>query len=114
MTYANTGQGNGSTVYVQPQALRRMYGSLGDAPHRLGRIFVSAAGLANRALADGPYASRLLGVRGTRGIGRRDMVRNDAVPEVRVDRESFRVYVDGVEAVVPPATNLPLSRRYFL
>lgn len=114
MTYANTGQGNGSTVYVQPMALRRMFGALGETPRRLGHVFVSATGLGNRALADGAHGSRLLRVHGTRGLGRKDMVRNDAVPDVRVDRESFRVHVDGVEAVVPPATDLPLSRRYFL
>lgn len=42
------------------------------------------------------------------------MVRNDARPDVRVDKESFKVYVDGKEASVPPAERLPLNRRYFL
>lgn len=114
MTRANTGQGNGSTVAVEPMMLREMYGSYGDAPRRLGHVFVSGAALENAGLARGPYGRRLLPVRNTRTIGRRHMVRNAACPEVRVDRESFKVYVDGAEAYVPPATDVPLGRRYFL
>ncbi len=114
MVYANTGQGSGSTIYVEPMMLRPTFGSFGDAPRRLGHFFVSQVAAANPALAGGPYGSRLLPVHGTRSIGKRDMVRNTACPDVRVDRESFKVYVDGSEASVPPATGLPLSRRYLL
>ena len=42
------------------------------------------------------------------------MVRNDALPDVRVDKDSFRVTVDGEDAWVEPATSVPLSRRYLL
>jgi urease subunit alpha len=42
------------------------------------------------------------------------MLRNDALPDVRVDRESFDVSVDGRPATVEPATTVPLSRRYLL
>jgi urease alpha subunit len=42
------------------------------------------------------------------------MLRNDALPRVEVDKESFAVTVDGKEATVPAATSVPLSRRYLL
>ncbi len=114
MTYANTGQGNGSTVYVEPMVLRKMFGGYGDATARLGHLFVSRSATENRALTHGPYGSRLLPVRDVRGLRRADMVRNAACPDVRVDRESLSVYVDGKEAVVAPASNLPLNRSHWL
>ncbi len=114
MAYADTGQGNGSTVYVEPTMLRPSFGAVGDAPRRLGHVYVAAAALENATLAGGRLGGRLLPVSGTRELGKRHMVRNDACPAVRVDRESFKVYVDGAEATVPPATSLPLNRRYLL
>ena len=114
MITAEAGQGNGSTITVEPMVLRPSFGAYGDAPRTLGHFFVSQAALENRTLTGRLRATRLLPVRGTRKLGKRDMLRNDALPDVRVDRASFRVHVDGREATVPPATNVPLSRRYLL
>lgn len=113
MITADTGQGNGSTTTVEPMMLRPSYGAYGDAPRTLGHFFVSQAAMENRTLTT-RYGDRLLPVRGTRTLAKRHMLRNDALPDVRVDRASFRVHVDGKEATVPPATNVPLSRRYLL
>ena len=49
----------------------------------------------------------------TRGLTKRDMVRNDRLPKLEVDPETFAVKMDGVHATVPPARNLPLSQLYF-
>jgi urease subunit alpha len=108
------GQGNGSSVFVEPLMLRPQFGAFGHAPERLAHIFVSQAAADNPALAQGRYGSRLLPVRGTRGLDKTRMVRNDALPRVEVDKESFRVTVDGQEATAEPATSVPLSRRYLL
>ena len=94
--------------------LRPSFGSYGDLPRRLGHLFVSQAAMENRELTGGPHGSRLVPVRGLRSLGKRDMLRNDALPEVRVDPESFAVTVDGRAATVPAATSVPLSRRYLL
>jgi urease subunit alpha len=110
---ANTGQGNGATVSVEPMKLRPMFGSIGGAPRMLGHVFAAAAAADNRALADG-LGSRLLTVAGTRTLGKRDMVRNAAVPDVRVDRQSARVTVDGELVDLAPVTEVPMSRRYLL
>jgi urease subunit alpha len=114
MVTANVGQGNGSTIGVEPLMLRPSFGSYGDAPRRLGHLFVSQAAMENPGLTGGPHGDRLVPVRGLRALGKRHMLRNDALPEVRVDKESFRVSVDGREATVPAATSVPLSRRYHL
>ncbi|MEA2207366.1 MAG: urease subunit alpha [Blastocatellia bacterium] len=110
---ANTGQGNGATVTVEPMKLRPMFGSIGGAPRMLGHVFSAAAAADNRALADA-LGPRLLTVGGTRKLGKRDMVRNSAVPDVRVDRQSARVTVDGELVDLAPVTEVPMSRRYLL
>jgi urease subunit alpha len=110
---ANTGQGNGATVSVEPMRLRPMFGSIGGAPRMLGHVFAAAAAADNRTLADA-LGSRLLIASGTRGIGKRDMIRNAAMPDVRVDRQSARVTVDGEQVTLAPVTEVPLSRRYLL
>ena len=53
-------------------------------------------------------------VRGCRTIGKRDMVRNSATPEIAVDPETYEVRLDGELATVPPAETLPMTQLYFL
>ena len=44
---------------------------------------------------------------------KRDMVRNNALPAIEVDPETFAVTADGVLATVPPAESLRVNRLYF-
>jgi urease subunit alpha len=53
-------------------------------------------------------------VHGCRTVGKADMVRNDATPEITVDPETYEVRLDGSLATVPPAERLPMSQLYFL
>ncbi|MEE6263952.1 hypothetical protein [Plantactinospora sonchi] len=39
--------------------------------------------------------------------------RNDVLPRIEVDPESFAVTVDDVHATVPPVRHLPLTQLYF-
>lgn len=43
-----------------------------------------------------------------------DMVRNSFCPEIRVDPETYKVFVNGERATCRPARVLPLAQRYFL
>jgi urease subunit alpha len=56
----------------------------------------------------------LLAVRGTRRLGKADMIHNDATPHMQVDPETYEVRADGVLLTCEPATELPLAQRYFL
>jgi urease subunit alpha len=56
----------------------------------------------------------VVAVRGTRGIGKRDMVLNDLLPKIEVDPQTYEVRADGVVLTCEPATVLPLAQRYFL
>ena len=57
---------------------------------------------------------RLVAVRNTRNIGKRDLLWNDALPRMEVDPETYTVRADGVELTCEPATTLPMTQRYFL
>jgi urease subunit alpha len=57
---------------------------------------------------------QVLPVSGIRKIGKRDMILNDATPEVEVDPETYEVRADGQLLTCEPATVLPMAQRYFL
>uniref|UniRef100_A0A2P2PZG5 Urease domain-containing protein n=1 Tax=Rhizophora mucronata TaxID=61149 RepID=A0A2P2PZG5_RHIMU len=39
---------------------------------------------------------------------------NDALPDIKVDPETYRVTADGMDLICSAATLVPLSRNYFL
>ena len=53
-------------------------------------------------------------VKGTRTIGKADMILNDARPQIEVNPETYEVRADGEVLICAPATSLPLAQRYFL
>jgi urease subunit alpha len=42
------------------------------------------------------------------------MLHNNICPDIRVDPQTFDVFVDGKLATCEPATELPLAQRYML
>ena len=57
---------------------------------------------------------RLLAAQGTRKLNKAHMLHNDACPQIRVEPDTFDVYVDGELATCEPAATLPLAQRYML
>lgn len=59
--------------------------------------------------------ANLIGVvRGTRDIGKAELVHNDYRPRIEVDARTYEVRADGELLTCEPATVLPLAQRYFL
>ena len=56
----------------------------------------------------------LVAVADTRSLGKKDMRRNDALPHIEVDPETYEVRADGELLTCEPAEELPLTQRYFL
>ena len=50
----------------------------------------------------------------TRTISKRDMVLNNAMPNIEIDPETYNVYLDGERITVEPAKTLPLTQLYYL
>lgn len=107
------GDPNASLPTPQPVYLRPMFGAFGKAMPRTCLRFTSRAALEN-GLADKIRTDNILyGVHGVRQLGKSDMVRNTATPQIEVNPETFDVYVDGTLAYVPPAKELSLAQLYW-
>ena len=57
---------------------------------------------------------RLVAVRDTRTVRKRDLIHNDYTPHMEVDSQTYEVRADGELLVCEPARELPLAQRYFL
>jgi urease subunit alpha len=91
-----------------------MFGSYGKAMAASCITFVSQAAIEGRVAERLGLSRAVLPVIRTRGIGKADMKLNDAVPDIRVDPETYEVRADGELLTCEPATELPLAQRYFL
>ncbi|MBI2215737.1 MAG: urease subunit alpha [Candidatus Rokubacteria bacterium] len=114
IAWAAMGDPNASIPTPQPVLYRPMFGAFGRALASTSLTFVSAAALA----ADVPrrlgLARKAVAVSRCRGLGKRDMIRNDALPRLEVDAETYEVRADGELLRSQPARILPMAQRYFL
>ena len=111
---AQMGDPNASIPTPQPVYSRPMFGAYGVARRASSVIFTSEAAIA--AGVDERYSltKELVAVTNTRGIGKKDLVLNDATPHVEVNPETYEVRADGELLTCQPATELPMAQRYFL
>ena len=118
IAFAAMGDANASIPTPQPVWGRPMFGAHGAARAATCVTFVSAAGLEAAAGGGLPGASglrrRLEAVRGTRGLSKRDLPRNAALPVMEVDADSYAVRADGELLTCEPLAEVPLAQRYFL
>jgi urease subunit alpha len=105
---AQMGDPNASIPTPQPVWSRPMFGAMGRAVTESAVTFVS------RDFEGLDLSRACLPVSGTRGIGKADMVLNDALPEIEVNPETYEVRADGEVLTCPPADVLPMAQRYFL
>ncbi len=113
VVWAAMGDGNATTRMAQPQIYRPMWGSYGVAPASLCISFVSKQSLEGGLARKLGTRRRLTPISSTRRLSRSDMVHNTACPEVKVDPDTWDVYIDGKRVELEPARALPLSQRYF-
>ena len=114
IAWSQMGDPNASIPTPQPVYMRPMFGAFGQAAAGCSIAFVSQ--LCHSRGVAGRYrlAKRLEAVRGCRSVGKKDMMWNHALPEIRVDPETYEVRADGELLVCEPAKVLPLARRYSL
>ena len=58
--------------------------------------------------------SQIVAIADTRSLSKADMPQNTACPSIRVEPDTFRVWVDGEEIEPMPVDELPLAQRYEL
>ncbi|MBE3638639.1 urease subunit alpha [Mangrovicoccus algicola] len=111
---AQMGDPNASIPTPQPVYTRPMWGAFGGSVARSAVTFVSQAAQADgigRALG---LAKDTVAVKGTRNIGKADMVMNAATPHIEVHPETYEVRADGELLICEPAKVLPMAQRYFM
>jgi urease subunit alpha len=113
INWAVMGDPNASAPTPQPVYYRPMFGAFGTALHETCVSFVSRAAYEDGVAERLDLRRRVQPVERTRTITKRDMVRNDALPDIDVDPETFAVRADGVLATVPPAESIRVNRLYF-
>ncbi|MGY1697863.1 urease subunit alpha [Geodermatophilus sp. SYSU D00814] len=114
IAWAQMGDANASIPTPQPQLPRPMFGAYGRVPARTSLHFVAPAaldaGLGDRLAVD----RRLAAVTDTTRLTKADMPENTALPDIRVDPDTFTVTVDGEVWEPEPVRELPMAQRYFL
>jgi len=111
---AAMGDPNASIPTPQPVHYRPQFGAFGGALAKSSLTFVSQAALKKRVPEKYGLQKTAVAVRGIRKLSKRDMVHNALTPKVTVDPETYQVHADGVLLDCEPATELPLTQRYFL
>jgi urease subunit alpha len=112
---APMGDPNASIPTPQPVHYRPMFGAFGRARTSTSLTFVSQAALSGGLAARLGTGKTLVAVENVRGgIGKADMILNDATPVIDVDPETYDVRADGELLVCEPAAVLPMAQRYFL
>jgi urease subunit alpha len=112
IAYAAMGDPGASIPTPQPVLARRMFA----AANRRGSCvtFVSQAAHDAGVPARLGLAGPAVAVSSCRALGKKDMVLNDATPDLHVDPETYEVRADGELLTCEPAETLPLAQRYFL
>ena len=119
IAWAQMGDANASIPTPEPVLPRPMFGASPAVAAATSVHFTAPAALEHAEAGDGPLADvavtrRLVAVGDVRGVGKADLVGNDATPEVTVDPSTFAVRVEGELIEAAPAEVLPMAQRYFL
>ena len=111
---ANMGDPNASIPTPQPTHYRPQFAAHGKAKFNTSVTFVSDSFLESGKGDTLGLEKRLVAVRNTRSISKKDLVFNDATPKIEVDPETYIVKADGKTLSCEPATEVPLGQMYFL
>ena len=111
---AKMGDANASIPTTEPVTYRHMFGVQGKAKYETCITFVSKEAVKENIKGNIGLEKIILPVENCRNIGKKDMVYNNATPDIKVDPETYEVKVDGEAITSKPAKSLPLTQLYNL
>jgi urease subunit alpha len=111
---AQMGDPNASIATPQPVYMRPQFAAYGRALSKSCLSFVSKAAVKNGIAERYGLEREVVAVEHCRDIGKKDMKRNEATPEIKVDADTYQVWVDGKKVSSEPLKELPMTQRYFL
>lgn len=112
LVWGALGDPNASIPTPQPVLMRPTLVGTDGADHAV--TFVAPAALDDGLASSLGLRRRLVALTPTRGVGKADMLNNDALPAIDVDPETFAITVEGELVTPAPATTLPLAQLYSL
>ena len=87
---------------------------MGSAVFESSITFMSQAAIEEGVPAQLGLRKVIRPCKGIRGLAKADLKHNGNTPEIKVDAETYQVFVDGELATCEPASELPMTQRYFL
>ena len=114
IAYGAMGDSAGSLMTCEPVRMRPQWGAFGEAKNATSACFVHPSAIMDDLANKLNISKKLLPASGTRTLGKQHMLHNDACPNIRVDPQTFDVFVDGDLAWCEPAEKLPLAQLYML
>ena len=115
LTYGVMGDAGSSLPTPQPRIMRKLYGAYGQAVHKTNITFVSQYAYDHGIKEEIGLNKIVLPVKNTRNLTKRDMKLNDYAPKtIRIDPQTFDVFIDDELVTCEPIHTTSLSRRYFL
>lgn len=114
IAYGAMGDSAASLMTCEPVRMRPQWGAFGEAKNATSACFVHPSAIMDDLANKLNISKKLLPASGTRTLGKQHMLHNDACPNIRVDPQTFDVFVDGDLAWCEPAEKLPLAQLYML
>ena len=115
LTYGVMGDAGSSLPTPQPRIMRKLYGAYGQAVHETNLTFVSQYAYDHGIKEEIGLNKIVLPVKNTRNLTKRDMKLNDyATKTIRIDPQTFDVFIDDELVTCEPIHTTSLSQRYFL
>jgi urease subunit alpha len=108
------GDPNASIPTPQPVMYRHMFGAYGKALYKTCITFVSKLSLEKNVVQRYDLQKIILPVKNCRNISKKDLIHNDATPQIDVNPENYEVKVDEEVITCEPVSVVPLAQRYFL
>jgi urease alpha subunit len=114
ISWSQMGDANASIPTPQPVVMRPMFGAYGKAASSSSIAFVSQRCFTKEVYKEYGLHKNVRPIKDCRTIGKKDMIFNDALPEIKVDPETYKVTVDGQYITCEPSSSIPLTQRYFI
>lgn len=115
LTYGVMGDAGSSLPTPQPRIMRKLYGAYGQAVHETNLTFVSQYAYDHGIKEEIGLNKIVLPVKNMRNLTKRDMKLNDYAPKtIRIDPQTFDVFIDDELVTCEPIHTTSLSQRYFL
>lgn len=113
ISWSMMGDGNASLPTTQPIIYRPMFGAMGKTMNDTCATFVSQAALDDGVREKAGLERNVIAVNNCRNVSKQDLIRNNNMPNIDVDPETFAVKVDGVHATCKPIDIAAMNQLYF-